>query len=293
MHSSDYMLNDQFTTAYKRPNIVTVKCEISVDDLNSGYHAEGAKDAVGMHDWKSGNVATKLAKKGYVRHVYLTRYIRPVQIVSTDEWADNIAKLLKAGNLSMPFNCVTEEQREALIRRGVSISEPTKGNAGDGSMAEYEKWLNERGGFNKAYSLDDFVKGLLDDVVTEPIDTLFPDTMEKLLDRMHRFNDMQDAIDEFSSENVNAAKTHNVASKFQLVGMLRKSGHSWQEVLSAMLLACNAKCKAFISKVNGEVYILRPALGKEKNKNYLYHENLHYAFQNLFPTMGERLRKTK
>ena len=57
MHSSNLVINDQFSGAYTRNNLVTVECEVPVSEMTSGYHAEGAKDGVGWHSWHTGTVA--------------------------------------------------------------------------------------------------------------------------------------------------------------------------------------------------------------------------------------------
>lgn len=48
------MLNDQFAEAQSRPNLITVEGIIPESEMESGYKAEKAKDAVGSHDWKPG-----------------------------------------------------------------------------------------------------------------------------------------------------------------------------------------------------------------------------------------------
>ncbi len=62
-HLSRSPLNDQFKSAWIRPNIVIVECEVPVSELTSGYKAERAKDAVGEVDWKSGSVSGEVFKQ--------------------------------------------------------------------------------------------------------------------------------------------------------------------------------------------------------------------------------------
>lgn len=62
MHTSSSMMNDQFTGAYARGNIKVVEWEIPESEKTSGYHAEGAKDAVGLVPWHSGSVNSLLPK---------------------------------------------------------------------------------------------------------------------------------------------------------------------------------------------------------------------------------------
>ncbi len=59
-HTSRSPLNDQFSSAYKRDNLVTVEGIVPVSELTSGYRAEHAKDTVGEMNWHSGPVSSKL-----------------------------------------------------------------------------------------------------------------------------------------------------------------------------------------------------------------------------------------
>ena len=61
-HTSTSGLNDQFTAAYKRPELVVVEVEIPESELTSGYQAKGAKDHVGDIPWHSGVVNGALPK---------------------------------------------------------------------------------------------------------------------------------------------------------------------------------------------------------------------------------------
>ena len=123
IHTSQSPLNDQFSTAYKRPNMVVVEVEIPKSELTSGYKADRAKDAVGMVEWKSGPVGTKLAKVGKPRQVALTRYAKPVRILSDAETADRIAEIMKGENISIPDNTVTPSLLAELKKRNVPIEE--------------------------------------------------------------------------------------------------------------------------------------------------------------------------
>ena len=53
LHTSRTPLNDQFSEAQNRPNIVTVEVEVPKSELTSGYKADKAKDAVGEVEWKA------------------------------------------------------------------------------------------------------------------------------------------------------------------------------------------------------------------------------------------------
>jgi len=116
-HSSNLVLNDQFEEAYNRDNIVTVECVIPVSEMTSGYKAEYAKDATGEMDWKSGVVAGKI--KDNKRKVYLSRWLKPVRILSDAETAVKFKGVV--GDTSVPFNVVTPGLLTELEKVGVNI----------------------------------------------------------------------------------------------------------------------------------------------------------------------------
>lgn len=121
-HTSRSPLNDQFSSAHKRDNLVTVEVEVPESELTSGYKAEGAKDAVGEMSWNSGPVSSKLppSKK---RKVILSRYAKVTRIVPDSEVASVIAQMLKGEGIRVPANVVTPSLRSELEKRGVNIAE--------------------------------------------------------------------------------------------------------------------------------------------------------------------------
>lgn len=124
MHSSNLVLNDQFTGAYKRNNLVTIECEVPVSELTSGYHAEHAKDSVGWHPWHTGTVAGSLRKaKGTERQVFLSRWIKPVRIVPDSEVAAMYKDLLDGTDVEVPDNVVTPSLLNELKKAGVKVKE--------------------------------------------------------------------------------------------------------------------------------------------------------------------------
>lgn len=120
-HTSTSGLNDQFTSAYKRPELVVVEVEIPESELTSGYKAQGAKDAVGNTDWHSGVVNGALPKDRQ-RTVTLSRWSKVVRVVPDSEMADMVAKQLEGTGIEVPYNVVTPNQRKELEARGVKIS---------------------------------------------------------------------------------------------------------------------------------------------------------------------------
>ena len=123
IHSSLMMLNDQFTSAYKRPNIVVVEVEIPKSELTSGYRAVRAKDPVGMAEWKAGPVAGQLPSE-MGRKVMLSRWSKVKRIVPYSEVADHVASILEAAEvkkgkkLTLPIDSFHPELRKALEARG-------------------------------------------------------------------------------------------------------------------------------------------------------------------------------
>ncbi|MGM9859811.1 MAG: hypothetical protein ACI31C_03555, partial [Muribaculaceae bacterium] len=131
IHASLSALNDQFTSAHARPNLVLVEVEIPVSELTSGYRANMAKNAVGEMSWHSGTVSGQLSALGKPRRVILSRYDRPVRIVPYREVAEMIAKQLEGTDIEIPYNVVQPQVRAELERLGVRISEKASGTVGD------------------------------------------------------------------------------------------------------------------------------------------------------------------
>ena len=171
IHTSRTPINDQFSSAWSRPELVTVEVEVPESELTSGYRAEKAKDATGEVEWKSGPVGREMAAHGKPRMVILSRWDKPIRIVPVEEVADEYAKRLQDTGISVPFNTVPPALREALVARGVEISEPEKGNAGAASRQSYEEWLR-----GERRSMEGAVRELAEklhldnvEIVTEPI----------------------------------------------------------------------------------------------------------------------------
>ena len=121
LHTSRTPLNDQFSEAQNRPNIVTVEVEVPKSELTSGYKADKAKDAVGEVEWKAGIIQGQLTGK---RKVVLSRWDKPVRIVPDSEVADVIVNnMFKGKNITMPSNVVTPSLIKELEKRGVPFVE--------------------------------------------------------------------------------------------------------------------------------------------------------------------------
>ena len=169
-HNSDSMLNDQFKAAYRRGNLVVVEAEVPIPDLESGYRAQGAKDAVGRAEWKSGDVAAQFPSE-MKRTVYLSRYCKPIRVLDNSEVAKWIGdRLKKAENLTgkkitLYEACFHPEVKKILEKEGFSFVpvKATKGKTSkvleghrdymsDAKIAELnrklgarEEWLSRQG----------------------------------------------------------------------------------------------------------------------------------------------------
>lgn len=136
-HTSYSPLNDQFKSAWIRPNVVVVECEVPAGELTSGYRAEHAKDPVGMTPWTSGVVTKQLVAKGHEgRKVMLSRWCKPVRIVPDEEVAAKIKDFIGDYDVEIPENVVTPRQKVELEKLGVKIGAPKKGMNKNEQIAE-------------------------------------------------------------------------------------------------------------------------------------------------------------
>ena len=126
-HSSNSMLNDQFSAAYLRDNLVTVKMYVPVSEDNGTFRAKYSKDATGWADWKTGTVAGKINKqKDLQRKVYLSRYAAPVEIVPDSEVAQAYKEYIDGTDVTIPDNVVSPSLLNELKKAGVPIEESGK-----------------------------------------------------------------------------------------------------------------------------------------------------------------------
>ena len=126
-HSSNSMLNDQFTAAWRRDNLVTVKMYVPVSEDNGTYRAKWSKDPTGWTDWKTGIVAGKIGQqKDLKRRLYLSRYAAPVEIVPDSEVAKAYKGYLEGTDVSIPDNVVSPNLLKELKKIGVPIQESGK-----------------------------------------------------------------------------------------------------------------------------------------------------------------------
>lgn len=136
-HTSYSPLNDQFKSAWIRPNVVVVECEVPESELNSGYRAEHAKDPVGMTPWTAGVVTKQLVAQGHEgRKVMLSRWCKPVRILPDSEVAAKIKDFIGGYDVEIPENVVTPRQKIELEKLGVKIGKPEKGMNKNEQIAE-------------------------------------------------------------------------------------------------------------------------------------------------------------
>ena len=153
MHTSTSVMNDQFTGAYARGNIKVVEWEIPESEKTSGYHAEGAKDAVGLVPWHSGSV-NSLLPKDRQRQVMLSRWRKAVRVVPDSEVAESISEQLKGTGLAIPWNVVTPNQVMELAKLGVPI---TTVESGRQAPETKEKFLQQMAELEQEFPQAKFV----------------------------------------------------------------------------------------------------------------------------------------
>ena len=194
LHTSRTPLNDQFSEAQNRPNIVTVEVEVPKSELTSGYKADKAKDAVGEVEWKAGIIQGQLTGK---RKVVLSRWDKPVRIVPDSEVADVIVNdMFKGKNITMPSNVVTPSLRKELEKRGVPFVETDNrgrivGGENDGVHYSkvYGKKANVKHRFGEPYDYEKYPLGRVEpNLATKEVKIVRADAN-------HGFNDYKEAKD--------------------------------------------------------------------------------------------------
>ena len=146
IHLTEVPLNDQFKKAWDKP-LVVLEMRVPISELNSNYKAKGAKNSVGVVEWKGGSVMQQMKQK---RMVALTRYAMPIGEVSVDDVADKIMSFINNDenkDIKIPINTVTPELRDALAERG-AIFAPSDYNAGEAGNKvldkAYKEWKAKR-----------------------------------------------------------------------------------------------------------------------------------------------------
>lgn len=120
-HASLSPLNDQFSTAYKRPTLVTVEVQIPKYELEGKYKAEKAKDSVGQIDWHSGPISSKLSEYGKPRQVILSQFNKVLRVVPDAEVAQKIKEQLEGTDIAIRDDLVPPSLARELEKIGVPI----------------------------------------------------------------------------------------------------------------------------------------------------------------------------
>ena len=134
-HSIETPLNTQFSSAYKRPNLVVVKCLVPESELENSFHADYAALPTGAHQWNNG------------RTLYLSRYSKIVGVLSRKEearlideyWKKNPKKYAD-GKKNTDYKCFVPQVRRELERLGYKFQYNGKWLTPDESLALDEKF---------------------------------------------------------------------------------------------------------------------------------------------------------
>ncbi|MCQ2219991.1 MAG: LPD5 domain-containing protein [Prevotella sp.] len=153
IHNRPNKVNKQFKQAWERPDLVYIKTEIPMVDLESGYHAEKAAKSVGVHNWPTPSSSQKLI---------LSRYDKPVEIVPWEEVADDWEKEFKKSGVN--FDIVPPALLPILAKRGVEILPPHKG-MGEACEKAYADFLANSNGDLRFSERTEFDDGEVIDIV--------------------------------------------------------------------------------------------------------------------------------
>lgn len=152
-HSANYVLNDQFTGAYKRNNIVVVECRVPESEANGAYRAEKAHNATGWTSWHKGPVAAKIAKatknsdNPFDRQLFLSRYLMPVRIVPDSEVAKMYGDYLRGTGVEVNWNVVSPSLLEELVKQGVPVTDkPSSASVKDKMPENLRQMMNQTRG---------------------------------------------------------------------------------------------------------------------------------------------------
>lgn len=202
-HMSRSPLNDQFKSAWIRPNIVVVECETPVSELSSGYKADRAKDAVGEVDWKSGSVSGEVFKQtGRARKVILSRWCKPVRVLDDAEVAQKAKEFIGDAKVEIPENVLTPKQRIAFEEAGFKIGAPEKGvKKSEQIMEALEKGLT----IDNTVLPDDGAKFRTDNGESNYPTSSVESHIEKVVQKTGAKVNMVSSVDEITNKAAKAA----------------------------------------------------------------------------------------
>jgi N12 class adenine-specific DNA methylase len=268
-HTSRSPLNDQFTSAWIRPNIVTVEVEVPVSELSSGYRAKFSKDPVGETDWHAGPVTKQLVDQGHEpRKVILSRYDKPVRVLSNAEVADRIASYVKGYDVVIPENVVTPQVKVELEKRGVKIGEPKGVKKSDQIREAIEKGLSVVNDVNR--------EG--DGIISDADISLLNDPMSRMMGESRFTPEQQEKFAERERERM-VRHVDELAEKLHL--------NNIKVVTDASTLTGNRKkAKGFYNRHTGKITIVvENHRDIEDIEQTVLHEAVaHYGLRQLFGT---------
>lgn len=268
-HTSRSPLNDQFSSAWIRPNIVTVEVEVPVSELSSGYRAKFSKDPVGETDWHAGPVTKQLVDQGHEpRKVILSRYDKPVRVLSNAEVADRIASYVKGYDVVIPENVVTPQVKVELEKRGVKIGEPKGVKKSEQIKEAIEKGLSVVNDVNR--------EG--DGIISDADISLLNDPMSRMMGESRFTPEQQEKFAAMERERM-ARHVDELADKLHLNNI---------EVVTdaSTLTGKRKKAKGFYNRHTGKITIVvENHRDIEDIEQTVLHEAVaHYGLRQLFGT---------
>lgn len=268
-HTSRSPLNDQFSSAWIRPNIVTVEVEVPVSELSSGYRAKFSKDPVGETDWHAGPVTKQLVDQGHEpRKVILSRYDKPVRVLSNAEVADRIASYVKGYDVVIPENVVTPQVKVELEKRCVKISEPKGVKKSEQIKEAIEKGLSVVNDVNR--------EG--DGIISDADISLLNDPMSRMMGESRFTPEQQEKFAAMERERM-ARHVDELAEKLHLNNI---------EVVTdaSTLTGKRKKAKGFYNRHTGKITIVvENHRDIEDIEQTVLHEAVaHYGLRQLFGT---------
>lgn len=268
-HTSRSPLNDQFSSAWIRPNIVTVEVEVPVSELSSGYRAKFSKDPVGETDWHAGPVTKQLVDQGHEpRKVILSRYDKPVRVLSNAEVADRIASYVKGYDVVIPENVVTPQVKVELEKRGIKIGEPKGVKKSDQIKEAIEKGLSVVNDVNR--------EG--DGIISDADISLLNDPMSRMMGESRFTPEQQEKFAAMERERM-ARHVDELAEKLHLNNI---------EVVTdaSTLTGKRKKAKGFYNRHTGKITIVvENHRDIEDIEQTVLHEAVaHYGLRQLFGT---------
>lgn len=298
IHTSTTMLNDQFSEAQNRDNLVVVECEVPESELTSGYKAEKAKDSVGKMDWKAGIIQGQLSG---TREVILSRWDKPVRIVPTEEVAQHIADMIKDKVEVMPSNVVTPQQREALEKLGVKFVETNNRgfikegeNAGKSYSSVYGKKKGRRFDEDIDNPMEYSAKKVYDNRLNS-VETVFTEAYQDAMvslktaqNAIAKDKDIPDSQNAYMAENLMHGKNKNEQDLYNkmfrdpLINTINKimnlTGMNWGDVDRYVYTKSGLE--------RNREFFVRDWMEAELNKRIHSYEDLNDAEQDIYDRMA-------